>query len=218
MASGLEQRVAVVTGGGRGMGRAICLALAEQGLRVVAASRTASDLEETTALGGDAVGSFVCDVADPAQVGALFAHVAETFGRLDVLVCSQGIYQGGAPALEISLDQFDRTMSVNLRSAFLCAQHAGRAMREGEEGGRIVFISSMNGQASQTHAADYDASKAALNGLTRALAVELAPERITVNAIAPGWIRTAMSSAEIEELERRTSSSTRCRDSARSSR
>lgn len=195
-----EERVAVVTGGGRGMGRAIARAYAEQGTRVVVASRTAAELEETAAA-SDLISSFVCDAAEPGEVEALFDHVRGEHGRLDALVCCQGVYQGGVEALDLPLDQWDRTMAINLRGVWLCAQAAGRLMRAGGRGGRMVFISSMNGLASQTHAVDYDVSKAAVNGLARALAVELAREKITVNAIAPGWIRTEMSAEELAELE-----------------
>lgn len=196
-----EGRVAVVTGGGRGIGRAIARAFAERGVRVVVASRTASELEETAALVPDAMGSFPCDVSDPAQLGALFEFVRTEHGRLDALVCSHGIYVGGVEALEIPLEQWDRIMSVNLRGVFACAQEAGRLMRHGGRGGRMVFVSSQNGQASQTGAVPYDVSKAAVDGLTRALALELAKDAITVNAIAPGWIRTEMAAAELEQLE-----------------
>jgi NAD(P)-dependent dehydrogenase (short-subunit alcohol dehydrogenase family) len=182
------------------MGRAVAHAFAERGARVVVASRTAAELERTAAL-AEGITAFPCDVADPAQVESLLSHVREELGRLDALVCCHGIYEGGIEALEVPLEQWDRTMAVNVRSMLVCAQLAGRLMRDGGRGGRMVLVSSMNGQASQTHAVAYDVSKAAVNGLARALAVELGRDGITVNAIAPGWIRTEMSAEELGELE-----------------
>jgi 3-oxoacyl-[acyl-carrier protein] reductase len=199
----LDGQVAVVTGAGRGMGRAIALELARAGARVMAAARTESELEQTVAAAdAGTVLAQRTDVANPEDVSTLMARAVDDLGTIDMLVCSHGIYQGGTGALDLALEQYERTMRVNVTGALLCAQHAGRAMRDAQRPGRIVFISSGNGQLSQAGAVDYDTSKAALNGLTRALAIELAPYDITVNAVAPGWIRTAMSEEELEHLER----------------
>ncbi len=182
------------------MGREIARAFARRGMPTVAAARTGADLEKTAAEGDGLIETFVCDVAEAEQVDALVAHTVETHGRLDVLVCSHGVYNGGESAYELSLERFDRTLAVNLRGTFRCAQRAALAMRAGGRGGRIVLLSSMNGDASQKSAVDYDVSKGAVNTLTRALALEFALDEITVNAIAPGWIRTPMSAEELERF------------------
>ena len=196
-----DPRVAIVTGAGRGMGRAIAIAFAGQGVRTVAASRTSAEVDETAALGKGKVSAFVCDVSDPSQVDALVDFTIGEFGQIDVLVCAHGVYQDGVPALELTLGQFDRTMAINLRGGLICAQHVGRVMRDRGKGGKIVFISSINAVASTAQAVDYDVSKAALNGLTRALAIDLAADGINVNAIAPGWIRTEMSAGGLSQME-----------------
>jgi 3-oxoacyl-[acyl-carrier protein] reductase len=182
----LEGLVALVTGGGRGMGRAIACRLAAHGAQVVAAARTGTELAETSRLSGRIIG-LTCDVSDAAAVASLFSEVDERYGRLDLLICSHGIYPGVRALTDIPLDEYQRTIGINFTGTFLCAQHAARAMLAGGAGGSIVAISSMNALASQYGAADYDASKAAVHGLVRACAVELAPSGISVNVIAPGW-------------------------------
>ena len=125
--------------------------------------------------------------------------MVELHGRLDILVCSHGVYPGVRELTEITVEEFDDTVAVNLRGSFLAARAAVQQMIAQGDGGRVVLISSMNALQSQVGAADYDASKAGMHGLMRAMAVELAPKGITVNAIAPGWIRTEMSAPELEQ-------------------
>lgn len=190
----LQDQVALITGGARGIGRGIAASLLAQGSRTVVASRTQSDLEEAIrelSSWGE-VAAERADVSDPEQVDRLVDGVRERFGRLDVLVCSHGVYEP-LPFLELTLEQWDRTLGINLRGAFLCSQKAARVMIDQGRGGRIVFVSSINGLASEPECADYNASKAGLHGLARSLALDLGRYGITVNVVAPGWIRSPMS-------------------------
>jgi 3-oxoacyl-[acyl-carrier protein] reductase len=191
---GLEGQVAIVTGAGRGIGREIARELAAGGAGVVAAARTADELatlaDEAPANGWRLV-AHPCDVSQAAAAGPLVAAAIDRFGPPTILVCSHGM---GAerPFLELTEQQWDETLAVNLKGCFLVGQAAARAMVAAGRPGRIVFISSTNALAAEPGTCDYDASKAGLHGLTRSMALELGPRGITVNAVAPGWVRTGM--------------------------
>jgi NAD(P)-dependent dehydrogenase (short-subunit alcohol dehydrogenase family) len=195
MAGPLAGSVAIVTGGGRGIGRGIARSLLEADARVVAVSRTEADLEETRnelSTSGQ-LEVHPLDVSDRSAVEALFEAVRERHGSLDALVCSHGVYDAEQPFLELTDDQWDETLIINLRGAFICGQTAARIMATDKTPGRIVIITSINGLAAEPACADYNASKAGLHGLMRSMACDLAQYGITVNAVAPGWVRSPMS-------------------------
>ena len=188
------KRAAIVTGGSRGIGRAVCLALAEQGVNVVVNyAGSAAAAEETAALcrekGVEAI-AVQASVADAAQVDALFEKAVETFGRVDILVNNAGITKDNL-IVRISEEDFDAVLSTNLKGAFLCCKKAARIMMR-QKWGRIVNISSVVGLRGNPGQTNYSASKAGVIGLTKSLAKELSSRHVTVNAVAPGFIDTDM--------------------------
>ncbi len=190
-ADALAGKVAVVTGGGTGIGNGIGQALARAGARVVlsphknvaGAERTATALCEA----GASVLVQACDVREYGQVQALFDATLREFGRVDILVNNAGITEP-RPLLEMTPDEWDRTLDINLRGMFLCTQRAAREMVGQGTGGTIVNLSSVHGFAAVPNHAHYEASKGGINMFTKSCAIELAPHNIQVNAIAPGAI------------------------------
>ena len=188
------RRAAIVTGGSRGIGRAVCLALAAQGLDIVvnyagsaaAAAETAVLCEEK---GVKAI-TVQADVSTAQGADALFEAAMAAFGRVDVLVNNAGITRDGL-ILRMTEEDFDQVISTNLKGAFLCAKKAARIMMK-QRYGRIISISSVVGVHGNAGQANYAASKAGLIGMTKSLAKELGSRHITANAVAPGFIDTDM--------------------------
>ena len=199
----LEGQVALVTGAGRGIGRALGLGFAQAGADVVLASRTASELEtvaaEVQALGRHAV-VIPTDVADSAQVRALVEQCVTTLGRLDILANVAGIAIR-EPATDVSEAHFEQIVNVNLRGAFVACQAAGQVMLEAGNGGSIINICSLTSFLGLSQRAIYGATKGALGQLTKSLAVEWGPQGIRVNGIAPGWIVTPLTTPLFEDEE-----------------
>ncbi len=190
----LQGRNALVTGGSRGIGRAICLELARQGANVaVNYAGNAQAAEETAAacreLGVQAV-TIRADVADAAACESMVKEVISSFGSLHILVNNAGITRDNL-ALSISESDFDAVLDTNLKGAFFCCKAAYRPMMR-QRYGRIINMSSVVGLRGNAGQANYSASKAGLIGLTKSLAKELAARKVTVNAVAPGFIDTDM--------------------------
>lgn len=190
----LAGKLALVTGGGTGLGRQFALALAKAGARVILAARRVEPLEATASAIAELGGTAHCvqlDVADPSAVQSAFSTI-NNIGLLDVLVNSAGTASSGS-LLETTCDVWDRLMDVNVKGAWLVARAAAQQMIIGGRGGSIVNVASVLGGAVQKGTANYSTSKAALLQLTRMMAVEWARYRVRVNALSPGYFLTDMS-------------------------
>lgn len=182
-----QSKVALVTGGGSGIGRAVALRLAQAGFSVLVTGRRADALEETVQLGGDALKAFPADLTHPEQVRALFDFVEQTYGRLDVLFNNAGM---GAPAIpmdELSFEQWKAVVDINLTGSFLCAQGAMRLMKkQSPQGGRIINNGSISAETPRPHSAPYTATKHAITGLTKSIALDGRPFDIACGQIDIG--------------------------------
>jgi NAD(P)-dependent dehydrogenase (short-subunit alcohol dehydrogenase family) len=190
----IEDKVSIVTGGSRGIGRAIALALAEAGAHVVIASRSAESVEkavsEVKALGRQALG-VPTDVSKSADVAALVGTTVEQFGHVDILVNNAGISPVYTRSLKLKEEDWDLIVDVNLKGAYLCCQAVGRVMVE-QKSGKIINMASIGSTTGLPRFLAYCAAKGGLLQVTRVLALEWAEHNIQVNAIAPGYIGTDM--------------------------
>jgi glucose 1-dehydrogenase len=185
----LQAKVAVVTGAARGIGLAIAQRFVKEGARVVLADRLAAEAAaEATRLGPDAH-AVPTDVGDAAEVRRLVARTVEHFGRLDCMVANAAV-QAEIPFLELTEEEFDRVIQVNLKGTFLCGQTAARHMVESGTRGTIINMSSVNAVVAHPVLVHYAASKGGIAMLTKGMAVSLAPHGIRVNGIGPGTVNT----------------------------
>ena len=197
----LSGKVAIVTGGGSGIGRQMAHGLAEAGAELVLCARKVDRCEEAAAQMPTRALAMQCDVTDSESVEAMVARTVDELGRVDVLVNNAGTVWGAAPE-DIPLKGWQKVVDVNLTGVFLCAQAAGRRMIERGEGGRIVNVASVAGlhgaPAEVVNALPYHATKGAVISLTRDLAWKWARHGINVNAIAPGWFPSDMANFVID--------------------
>jgi len=196
----LDGKAALVVGGTKGLGQAMALALAAAGADVCIAGRGPEGLQD----GAEAINKlgrqgtfYAADVTDEAQVEALVAFVAKTYGHIDILVNSQGIVHL-QPSDQFDTTTWQRVMDVNIKSVFLCCKHVGRVMlKQGK--GKIINISSVRGFQGRIGDMAYAPSKGAVNQITHSLAIEWGPKGINVNGIAPAFTRTAMSAPSLAD-------------------
>jgi 3-oxoacyl-[acyl-carrier protein] reductase len=197
----VKDRVAIVTGASRGIGRGLALALAAAGAKIVATSSTRDGckalVEELVGLGSEAL-AVQCNVAVSADADRLVEAAMERFGKVDILVNNAGITRDGL-VMRMKDEDWDTVMAVNLKGAFNCTRAVSKVMTK-QRYGRIINITSIVGQMGNAGQANYCASKAGLIGLTKSCARELARRMVTVNAVAPGFIVTDMTDALPEKV------------------
>ena len=203
----LADRTAFITGGGRGIGRAVALAFAREGARVFVVARTEAEVgrvaAEVNADFGGAAGHAACDVADPRSVEGAFAAAREFFGAgIDVLVNNAGVADSSKFA-ETSDEFWRRHLDINLTGTFYCMRAALPSMVE-KGWGRVINVASVAGKTGAPYVAAYTASKHGVLGLTRSVALEVARTGVTVNAVCPGYVDTDMTTRAVENIRART--------------
>ncbi len=186
-----NNRVVVITGAAKGIGRAIAMAYTEQGATAVILDKDADSLKGTQEIIESKKGvaiPFVLELTNPDAIVRTFADIRSSFGKIDILINNAGL--GITKSLfDLSVEEWDYVINTNLRGSFVCAREAARIMREGGSGS-IVNIASTRALMSEANTEAYSASKGGILSLTHALAISLAPDNIRVNAISPGWIET----------------------------
>ena len=202
----LQERVALVTGAGSGIGQAAAFALAREGARIAALGRSEDELEETVAgivrEGGEAI-AVVADVSDADEMQAAVRRICDQWGRIDIVLANAGINGVWAPIEELSLEEWSKTIAINLTGTFLTVKYAAPYLKR--HGGSVIVTSSVNGTRifSNTGATAYATSKAGQVAFTKMVALELAPHRVRVNVICPGAITTPIhDKTERRDLEK----------------
>ena len=198
----LENKIALVTGAGRGIGRAIAIAFAEEGAEVIinynGSEQRAKEVKQTIEENGGKASIYKCNVSDFTACEAMIKDIVKEYGHLDILVNNAGITKDGL-IMKMKEEDFDSVLNVNLKGTFNTIRHSARQMLK-QRSGKIINISSVSGILGNVGQANYAASKAGVIGLTKTMARELGSRGITVNAIAPGFVETEMTGVLSEEI------------------
>ena len=198
----LKNKIALITGAGRGIGRAIAIALAKEGAEVVinynGSEERAKEVKQTIEENGGKASIYKCNVSDFAVCEAMIKDIVKEYGHLDILVNNAGITKDGL-IMKMKEEDFDSVLNVNLKGTFNTIRHSARQMLK-QRSGKIINISSVSGILGNVGQANYAASKAGVIGLTKTMARELGSRGITVNAIAPGFVDTEMTEVLSEEI------------------
>ena len=198
----LKNKIALITGAGRGIGRAIAIALAKEGAEVVinynGSEERAKEVKQTIEENGGKASIYKCNVSDFTACEAMIKDIVKEYGHLDILVNNAGITKDGL-IMKMKEEDFDSLLNVNLKGTFNTIRHSARQMLK-QRSGKIINISSVSGILGNVGQANYAASKAGVIGLTKTMARELGSRGITVNAIAPGFVDTEMTEVLSEEI------------------
>lgn len=198
----LKNKIALITGAGRGIGRAIAIALAKEGAEVVinynGSEERAKEVKQTIEENGGKASIYKCNVSDFTACEAMIKDIVKEYGHLDILVNNAGITKDGL-IMKMKEEDFDSVLNVNLKGTFNTIRHSARQMLK-QRRGKIINISSVSGILGNVGQANYAASKAGVIGLTKTMARELGSRGITVNAIAPGFVDTEMTEVLSEEI------------------
>lgn len=195
----LKGKVAIVTGGSRGIGRAVCERFLGEGASVVVSSLRAESVTAAVGQLGSAgpVEGIACDVTREEEVTRLVAETVKRLGRVDVMVANAGVADTEMNLADMPVAEWDRMLAVHMRGTFLCGREAARAMRSASIPGRIVNVSSTSAFEGDPSFGHYSAAKAGIIGLTRSMAIDFAIWGIRVNCIAPGWVHTDMTASDL---------------------
>lgn len=198
----MKNKIALITGAGRGIGRAIAIALAKEGAEVVinynGSEERAKEVKQTIEENGGKASIYKCNVSDFVACEAMIKDIVKEYGHLDILVNNAGITKDGL-IMKMKEEDFDSVLNVNLKGTFNTIRHSARQMLK-QRSGKIINISSVSGILGNVGQANYAASKAGVIGLTKTMARELGSRGITVNAIAPGFVDTEMTEVLSEEI------------------